>query len=521
MNQIKSIQAVINMISDSLKSASYKDEKSAKALLERILEDLTAFHSLGIDFKEVVDGLDDSILIADANSKIIYTNPNYRNNTGIDPDQLLGKYITDIVAEGYPFTGGAVLDVLKTKKKAFRLSTVTVHQPPETGYVIGVPLFDENGNLKQVVASSRPIITLRALQDDFERFLVEANALTESRKQVRILPNAQAPTLANRLIGNSPSLQLIWRMIEKAAPTDATVLITGESGVGKEIVADEIYRMSERSSKDFIKVNCASIPLNLLESELFGYEKGAFSGANANGKQGLFELANGGTLLLDEIGDMPIDLQAKLLRAIQSKQITRVGGTKPIPLDIRFIAATNSDLKKKIAEGSFRSDLYYRLNVVPIYIPPLRERRGDIRLLCDHFLQLFGEKHHKSLILKEDHYRRLEAYSWPGNIRELENIIEYLTICSSDANEIDDFMLQGILDFNDTTNGGSEQKTAEPDHSLSLTESVENYERGLIEDVLRNSTSLRDAGAKLHVNASTLSRKIRQYGIDYPGTNRG
>lgn len=218
-------------------------------------------------------------------------------------------------------------------------------------------------------------------------------------------------------------------------------------GVGKEVVADEIYRLSSRSDKTFVKVNCASIPANLLESELFGYEKGAFSGANSSGKQGLFEMANGGTLLLDEIGDMPMDLQVKLLRAIQNKEITRVGGTKPIKLDIRIIAATNSDLKRKISEGTFRQDLYYRLNVIPIYIPPLRERLNDLDDLCDHFVAFFTEKHGRAFTLTDDQRAIMKQYTWPGNIRELENVIEYLTICASGTKEVADEMLRGLLDI--------------------------------------------------------------------------
>ena len=192
MNQTKSIQQIMNQINLAMKEEVYLSPDGAKDLLEKILKDLTEFHKLGVDFKDVIDALDDSILITDADSKVIYINPNYKNNTGIDPDLLLGKKVSDIVESGYPFTGGAVLDVLKTKKKAFRLSSVTITQPPETGYVIGVPLFDENGELKQVVASSRPIITLKALQSDFERFLSEANALSESKKQLRILPSTEA-----------------------------------------------------------------------------------------------------------------------------------------------------------------------------------------------------------------------------------------------------------------------------------------------------------------------------------------
>ena len=509
MNQTLTIESVQKKLRNALEHGYYNESVRMKNLLEEVMADLSTFLVDDIDFKTVINSLDESILITDKDGTVIYANPNYRFNTGIEPEWILGRKVSDIVAEGKLFTGGAVGDVLKEKKKVFRLSEVRVTDPPQTGYVVGVPIFDDNGQLKQVVAVSRPILTLKALQQDFEQFLAKANELKKDDFNTRILPNADAPAIqSTKLIGSSPALKAIWTTIQKAAPTDATVLITGESGVGKEIVADEIYRMSSRSDKPFIKVNCASIPLNLLESELFGYEKGAFSGANATGKRGLFDLANGGTLLLDEIGDMPMDLQVKLLRAIQNREITRVGGTRPVPLDIRFIAATNNDLKKKINEGTFRQDLYYRLNVIPIHIPPLRERKDDIHLICDHFLHMYGEKHGRVLTFQESHYDILMAYNWPGNIRELENVIEYLTICSP-GTTVDESLLRGILDL-----------TQEDDLPVpmegTLTESLENYEKTLIETVLANSRSLRDAGAKLGVNASTISRKIKQYGIEYP-----
>lgn len=511
INQDLTIENVQKKINQALEAGSYTNPISVKNILEEIQQDLAAFLKDDIDFKAVVNTMDDSILITDKEGRVIYLNPNYEVNTGISADRLIGRTIQEIEQSGDLFTGGAVLDVLETKKKAFRLSKVLVTNPPQTGYVIGVPLFDDYGQLKQVVASSRPILSLRALQDDFDRFLAEANALKMMQQNIKVLPDAASPALeSTKLIGNSSSIKKIWGMIQNAAPTDATVLITGESGVGKEIIADEIYRMSNRNNKPFVKVNCASIPLNLLESELFGYEKGAFSGANASGKQGLFEMANGGTLLLDEIGDMPMDLQVKLLRAIQNKEITKVGGTKAIPLDIRFIAATNSDLKKKIMEGIFRQDLYYRLNVIPIQIPPLRDRKEDIQLICNHFVDMYGKKHNRYLQLNERHMEILMSYNWPGNIRELENVIEYLTICSQGNADFDENLLFGILDLNQDEDSGVTI-------GQTLLESVENYEKKIIENVLKSSHSLRDAGAKLGVNASTISRKIKQYGIDYPG----
>ena len=214
---------------------------------------------------------------------------------------------------------------------------------------------------------------------------------------------------------------------------------------GKEVVADEIYRRSLRKNKPYVKINCASIPGHLLESELFGYEKGAFTGANTKGKVGLFEYANHGTLMLDEIGDMPMDLQVKLLRAIQSQEITRIGGTRPIKLDIRFLALTNADLKKKVAEGSFRQDLYYRLNVIPIAVPALRQRTEDFEELCRHFIHRFTKKYDRTFCLTEWQIDYMKRYQWPGNIRELENVMEYLILCSSGIGRIEDDVLRGLL----------------------------------------------------------------------------
>jgi transcriptional regulator with PAS, ATPase and Fis domain len=202
-------------------------------------------------------------------------------------------------------------------------------------------------------------------------------------------------------------------------------------------------------------------------------------------------------------------VQVKLLRAIQDKVITRVGGTRPISLDIRFIAATNCDLREKIAAGEFRQDLFYRLNVIPISIPPLRKRPADIEDLIEHFRILFSEKHDRPLVFSESNMALFRAYHWPGNVRELENVVEYLTICASGGDHVDEKTIRGILDIS--------QESVFPTEMGSLSEQVENYEKHLLETVLRNSTSLRDAGAKLGVNASTISRKIKQYGIDYPG----
>ena len=506
MNQVLAIYDIKKKILAALSSKDYENSERAKAIFEEIAKDLDAFLDLGIDFKHVVEALDDSIFITDKAGVCIYVNPAHKRNTEILPEEVLGRRVQDIIAEGKLFTGGATLDVIKTGRKAFRLSTVNKTTPPSVGYTVGVPLFNEDGTLSQVVVSSRPVLSLQALREDYGKFLQEANSL--GKESIRIVSQQDDPP--TRLAGSSASFKKIANTIQMAAPTDATILISGESGVGKEVVADEICRLSLRSQKPFIKVNCASIPANLLESELFGYEQGAFSGAVKGGKPGLFEIANGGTILLDEIGEMPLDLQAKLLRAIQNREIIRVGSTHPIKLDLRFLAATNADLKKKVAEGTFRQDLYYRLNVIPIKVPPLRERIDDIDDLIQYFMNYFATKHQRSFTLSENSRALMKQYSWPGNIRELENIIEYLTICASGTDAVTDEMLKGLLDISPT-----DESVGNPADS-NLSASVENYEKRLIESALRTSSNLRDAGAKLGINASTVSRKIKQYHIDYP-----
>ncbi|HYJ10405.1 MAG TPA: sigma-54 dependent transcriptional regulator, partial [Polyangiaceae bacterium] len=254
------------------------------------------------------------------------------------------------------------------------------------------------------------------------------------------------------IIGQSPSILDLYAVLDRVADTPTTVLITGESGTGKELVARALHESSSRRDKSFIKVNCAAIPKDLMESELFGYERGAFTGA-VGSKPGRFELASGGTLFLDEIGSIPVEMQVKLLRALQESEFERVGGVRTIRVDVRLIAATNSDLKKEIAQGGFREDLYYRLNVVPIRLPSLRERASDIPLLVSHFMRKFNARLKKEVTGAEaSALQRLIGYPWPGNIRELENVIER-AVLFCDGSELRLSDLPG--EVRDSAQGGS------------------------------------------------------------------
>ena len=479
----------------------------AAQVLSEAVDELHAFQRENLDFHEIVEHVDHSIFVTDGEGNVLYVNPAYSQNTNVQPEDVLGRNVFDIVQEGRIFTGCASCDVIQNRKRVFRLSTTYKTDPPLMGYTVGVPVFNRDGSLSKVVVSSRPLSTLKLLQGDFEQFL---HNLEEIRKREPVSSvNENSSTLEARpMIGHSKALNGIWEKIRHVAASDATVLITGESGVGKEVVADEVYRHSLRNNRPYIKVNCAAIPASLLESELFGYDKGAFSGASAGGKAGLFELADGGTLLLDEIGDLPLDLQAKLLRAIQNREITRVGSTKARRLDIRFLSLTNSNLREKVAAGTFRSDLFYRLNVIPIQIPPLRARPEDIPELVEHFLEIYRRKYQRSITLTPKSMDILTRYRWPGNVRELENALEYLALCCPEGDVVQESVVLDLL-RQDTVD-----EALQPVSTLG--DAVSHYEKTLIEQALRNTNSMRSAAEALGVNVSTISRKIKQYNIHLP-----
>jgi DNA-binding NtrC family response regulator len=316
------------------------------------------------------------------------------------------------------------------------------------------------------------------------------------------------------LIGSSPPMQAVFRLVERVGPTSSTALILGESGTGKELVARAIHETSNRSHRRFVKVNCSALVDTLLESELFGHERGAFTGAVTT-KKGLFEVANGGTLFLDEVGDTSPALQAKLLRALQEGEIRHVGGTRDIPADVRVITATNQDLKEKIGQGLFREDLFYRLNVVGIALPPLRERREDLPLLIDHIVRKKGKDLRKLPRLSPEVEEALADYSWPGNVRELENVLERgLVLCDGETIELPD-LPEEVRDAEPAvsaspTGGGTESEPAN-DRLLSL----EELESRQIEKVLAAVGGHRQKAADiLGITRRTLYQKIKRYGLE-------
>jgi two-component system nitrogen regulation response regulator NtrX len=339
-----------------------------------------------------------------------------------------------------------------------------------------------------------------------ERLLVAiANGLERTRlaEENRRLREAGP---SDELLGESEPMQQLRATIDRVAPSDARVLITGENGTGKELVARALHRSSARSRQSFVKINCAASPSELLESELFGHEKGAFTGA-LRMRRGKFELAQAGTLLLDEIGDMNPTTQAKLLRVLEESELERVGGERSIRLDVRVLAATNQDLEAKIAAGGFRKDLYFRLRVIPIHVPPLRERRDDVDLLARHYLGHFARENGCSEPrLDGAAWQRLRAHAWPGNVRELRNLMERLVILSSGAH-VSGSQIAALL-------GGGVASDRDPHEGLPLSERLEAYERRILVQALKQSGgNAAEAARELGVDRANFHRKLKRLGL--------
>ncbi|GHT73900.1 sigma-54-dependent Fis family transcriptional regulator [Spirochaetia bacterium] len=339
--------------------------------------------------------------------------------------------------------------------------------------------------------------------------------IMEEQCRLRREPQVEARVLSGQggrifpespLIGTGNALRQVYEMVSQVAPSDATVLITGESGTGKELVAAEVHRLSRRAGEALIKVNCAALPESIIESELFGHEKGAFTGAGAL-RKGRFELAHRGTILLDEIGELPPQIQVKLLRVLQERELERVGGTATIKVDVRLIAATNRDLEKEVKAGRFREDLYYRLNVFPLHIPPLRERKGDIVLLADHFAEKYAEKNDKLIKrISTPAIDLLTSYSWPGNVRELENAIERAVILSKDQ-VIHSYDLPPSLQSASSTN-------TEPTSTLEA--ALSRMEKELIVEALKLSDGNMSAAARrLGITERRMGLRVHHYGINW------
>lgn len=439
------------------------------------------------------------IWITDSKGKVIMVNEESLKTGGLKREDVIGKTTEELLEMGYILDDSSVLKAILSGKEES-----IVQRTGEGSMLVAtsVPVFHE-GELDIIICTEMDItdvIKLKALLD-------KQKSIAQKYKSEIMRIKNQLNTDSDEIVSYNLEMIRIKEMAIKIGAMDATVVITGESGTGKEVVANLIQKNSKRADKAFIKVNCAAIPETLFESEFFGYEKGTFTGANVNGKMGIFEMANGGTLFLDEIGELPLAMQSKVLRVLQEKEVRRIGGEENKPVDVRIIAATNRNLKKEMEKGNFRSDLYYRLFVVPINIPALRQRKEDIAPLTNYFLNKFNAMYEVKKEISSEAIKAMEKYNWYGNVRELRNIIERLVV-SVAGNTISAFQVEMCLK-EDNFNNAEPVKNGE---NATLDELIENYEKQIIIQAVEECGTLTAAAQKLNVNKSTISRKLKKYG---------
>jgi len=440
------------------------------------------------EFQTVFDEYYKSVLVTDKEGIVIRV-------TSEDDQQYLGKSVFDLEKRKV-FYPSITAKVLKSCKRESGL------QYTNTGEIFdieSIPIKDENGEVVRVVSITKDSSEVNQLK----KRLDESQHLLENYQKE--MARIQKEKYDDKpLIYVSKVMEDLYELIKSVAAVDASVLILGETGVGKQVVANQIHLLSDRSDKPFTTINCGAIPETLLESELFGYEEGAFSGTRKGGKMGIFETVDKGTLFLDEIGEMSLSLQVKLLRVLQEKVIMKVGGTKEKKIDVRIITATNKDLAKMVIEGAFREDLYYRINVVPIRIPSLRERKEDIQALAFSFVQKFNQKYKKNVNLSSIQLEELLKYSWPGNVRELENVIERFVVIEKPI-----FLKEKEIEIksNSIIETGDFQGS-------NLFEILEDVEKQLLVITMNRCNTTREMAKWLGVNQSTIVRKLQKYKLE-------
>ncbi|MBA1035077.1 sigma-54-dependent transcriptional regulator [Escherichia coli] len=462
-------------ISDNLREFSDYVRHISTIFVSKLLEDQGPGDNISKIFATMIDNMDQGVLVVDDENRVQFVNQTALKTLGVVQNNIIGKPI--------------------------RFRPLTFESNFTHGHMQHIVSWDDKSEL--IIGQLHNIqgrqLFLMAFHQSHTSFSV-ANAPDE--------PHIE------QLVGECRVMRQLKRLISRIAPSPSSVMVVGESGTGKEVVARAIHKLSGRRNKPFIAINCAAIPEQLLESELFGYVKGAFTGASANGKTGLIQAANTGTLFLDEIGDMPLMLQAKLLRAIEAREILPIGASSPIQVDIRIISATNQNLAQFIAEGKFREDLFYRLNVIPITLPPLRERQEDIELLVHYFLHLHTRRLGSVYPgIAPDVVEILRKHRWPGNLRELSNLMEYLVNVVPSGEVIDSTLLPPNLLNNGTTEQSDVTEVSEA--LLSLDDAggtaLEEMEKQMIREALSRHNSKKQVADELGIGIATLYRKIKKY----------
>lgn len=452
-----------------------------------------------LNLSDILDKLDDGVIVVDSDGRICFENEAYSHIVGVSERKTIGRNLHTVEPDAL------LLKVLKTGKAIHR----NRHLIHSVGKFVAMRIYPivRNGVILGAYSIFQDVSEFDKLNQEFHRMAGIAREYGNQLNEKQSLDHL-------KIVRRSPVYDKVLTKALTIATTDASVLIRGESGVGKEVITRLIHENSHRGDKPLITVNCAAIPESLIESELFGYEEGAFTGSKKGGKLGKFELAHEGTLFLDEIGDMPYAMQAKLLRALQEGEIERVGGSKSVSVDVRIIAATNQNLEEMIESKQFRQDLYFRLNVVSITVPPLRARKEDIIPLINHFLQKNNEKYKKEVTISSEAYHLFEEYQWPGNVRQLQNYVESMVIMTGGDGIIRTVPLSLYKGDNEQNlKRGRMQEDIQSKfilEELSFTEAVRRYEQSLIKAAIENCNGNRDlAIQKLGISRRTFYRKLK------------
>ncbi|WP_228467364.1 sigma-54 interaction domain-containing protein [Peribacillus sp. JNUCC41] len=455
------------------------------------------------ELNKIIETSNNNILITDQDGIILYSNPKLWGVFGMESDSYIGTSVYQLEREGLLSPSINAIVIKGKKAKRIMQETKTGHVVMSTGY----PIFNKEGLLVRVISYGQDQTEILQLQDQFEQLQRKVKGYQTEVEDLR-----EKELDSHYLIARSNATKQILKTIHNVAKTDATILLLGPSGVGKSTFARSVHNQSNRKKEPFIEVNCSTIPESLFESEIFGYEPGSFTGANKQGRQGLIEQADSGTLFLDEIGELPLAMQAKLLKVLQEKKIKRIGGKKESHINFRLVAATNQDLKEMVSQGKFRLDLFYRLNVIPIQIPALHERKEDIPLLIQHYLQKTSDKYQKFKKIHPSTYEVLTHYHWPGNIRELENLIERLILTIEEPIIFPEHLPQSITGQieqpEDSTFLAIEQDCEE---NFDLKKTLERVERQLIAKAWKKCKTTYEMAEHLGISQPTVIYKLKKY----------
>ncbi len=467
---------------------------------EKVARQMRFFQHLTRELEAIIDSSSDGLFVCDAQANVIRVNPASERIHKIKAKELIGKNMVDLIEQGF-IDHSAALQAIESK------ATVSLLQKKDDRKMIsiGTPVFGDDGNIIRVVVSERDITEI----DNLHRELEEQGWLKD-QLQDQLLEMQLAELKTHKIIARSASMVKVLEKALKVSPVNSTVLITGESGVGKGLLAKLIHKNSSRAKKPLIRINCGAIPESLVESELFGYEAGAFTGAKASGKPGSLELADGGSLFLDEIGELPLAAQVKLLRFLENGRLTRLGGSKVFTIDARILVATHRNLQDMVAKGTFRQDLYYRLNVIPLHVPALRERKDCISPLIRYYVDYFADIAGTSKRLSRSTLDVLLSYHYPGNVRELMNICEH-AIVMSETEVVDRMDLP--KDVVESTTESSMFDSGWPE-DMTLKQILESVERKVMVQAVKKYKNQSAAAAILGVSQPTIARRLKKYNIE-------